>query len=66
MAEQRETVVVVTGASRGAGKGIAVALGKEQGMKMPLADATRKQYERMIKEGLGTASAAGIAVDSGN
>jgi 3-hydroxyisobutyrate dehydrogenase len=41
--------------------GIAVALAKEQGMKLPLAEATRKQYERMIIEGLGELDKSGLA-----
>lgn len=41
--------------------GIAVALAKEQGMKLPLAEATKKQYERMIMEGLGELDKSGIA-----
>jgi 3-hydroxyisobutyrate dehydrogenase len=41
--------------------GIAVSLAKEQGMKLPLAEATKKQYDRMVKESLGELDKSGIA-----
>ena len=41
--------------------GIALKLGKEQGLNLPLAAATKKQYDRMIKEGLGELDKSGIA-----
>jgi 3-hydroxyisobutyrate dehydrogenase len=41
--------------------GIAWKLAKSQGLNLPLAAATRKQYERMIKEGLGGLDKSGIA-----
>ncbi len=41
--------------------GIALKLAKEQGLNLPLAVATKKQYERMIKEGLGELDKSGIA-----
>ena len=41
--------------------GIAVALAKEESLKLPLAEATKKQYERMVKEGLGELDKSGIA-----
>src|SRR5262245_24133623 len=33
--------------------GIALKLGKEQGLNLPLATVTKKQYDRMVAEGLG-------------
>ena len=41
--------------------GIALALGKEQKVNLPLAAATTKQYQRMIREGLGELDKSGIA-----
>ena len=41
--------------------GIALKLAKAQGLNLPLALATRKQYDRMIKEGLGDLDKSGIA-----
>jgi 3-hydroxyisobutyrate dehydrogenase len=41
--------------------GIASKLGKSQGLTLPLAGATRKQYDRMVAEGLGDLDKSGIA-----
>jgi len=41
--------------------GIAVALAREAGLNAPLAVATKKQYDRMVKEGLGELDKSGIA-----
>ena len=41
--------------------GIALKLGKEQGLNLPLAAATKKQYDRMVDEGLGELDKSGIA-----
>ena len=41
--------------------GIALKLAKQQGLNLPLAAATKKQYERMIKVGLGELDKSGIA-----
>ncbi len=41
--------------------GIALKLGKEQGLTLPLAAATKKQYDRMVTEGLGELDKSGIA-----
>ena len=41
--------------------GIALKLAKEQGLNFPLAVATKKQYDRMIHEGLGELDKSGIA-----
>jgi 3-hydroxyisobutyrate dehydrogenase len=41
--------------------GIALKLAKEQGLNVPLAAATKKQYDRMIKEGLGELDKSGVA-----
>jgi 3-hydroxyisobutyrate dehydrogenase len=41
--------------------GIALKLAKAQHLNLPLATATKKQYDRMIKEGLGELDKSGIA-----
>jgi len=41
--------------------GIALKLAKEQGLNLPLAAATKKQYDRMTSEGLGELDKSGIA-----
>jgi 3-hydroxyisobutyrate dehydrogenase len=41
--------------------GIALKLGKAQGLNLPLAMATKKQYDRMVAEGLGELDKSGIA-----
>jgi len=41
--------------------GIACELAREVGLELPLARATREQYERMIAEGLGELDKSGIA-----
>ena len=41
--------------------GIALKLGKAQGLKLPLAAATKKQYDTMVAKGLGELDKSGIA-----
>jgi 3-hydroxyisobutyrate dehydrogenase len=41
--------------------GIALKLAKTQGMNLPLAAATRKQFDRMVTEGIGELDKSGIA-----
>jgi len=41
--------------------GIALKLAKARGLNLPLALATKKQYDRMVKEGLGELDKSGIA-----
>jgi 3-hydroxyisobutyrate dehydrogenase len=41
--------------------GIALSLAREKGLNLPLAAATKKQYDRMVKEGLGELDKSGIA-----
>jgi 3-hydroxyisobutyrate dehydrogenase len=41
--------------------GIALKLAKEQGLALPLATATKKQYDKMTAEGLGELDKSGIA-----
>jgi 3-hydroxyisobutyrate dehydrogenase len=41
--------------------GIALKLAKDQGLNLPLATATKKQYDQMVKAGLGELDKSGIA-----
>ena len=41
--------------------GIALELARQRGLDLPLAGATKQQYERMIAEGLGELDKSGIA-----
>ncbi|MEY2499615.1 MAG: hypothetical protein QOD12_3171, partial [Verrucomicrobiota bacterium] len=41
--------------------GIALQLARELGLDLPLASATKAQYDRMITEGLGDLDKSGIA-----
>jgi len=41
--------------------GIALKLAKAQGLNLPLAIATKKQYDRMVREGLGELDKSGVA-----
>ena len=41
--------------------GIALKLGEDQGLKLPLAAATKSQYDRMVELGLGSLDKSGIA-----
>jgi 3-hydroxyisobutyrate dehydrogenase len=41
--------------------GIALKLGKTQGLNLPLATATKKQFDKMVAEGLGELDKSGIA-----
>ena len=41
--------------------GIALKLAKSQGLTLPLAAATKKQYDRMVAEGLGELDKSGVA-----
>src|SRR6185312_17089860 len=41
--------------------GIALRLAREQGLNLPLATATKKQYSKMVNEGLGDLDKSGVA-----
>ncbi len=41
--------------------GIALQLAEEAGLSLPLAKATREQFDRMVREGLGTLDKSGVA-----
>lgn len=59
--QNREHSCFFSAAHAAKDSGIALKLAKEQGLNLPLAVATKKQYDRMIKEGLGELDKSGIA-----
>src|SRR6266536_2846021 len=59
--QNREHSCFFSAAHAAKDSGIALKLGKEQGLNLPLAVATKKQYDRMIAEGLGELDKSGIA-----
>jgi 3-hydroxyisobutyrate dehydrogenase len=59
--QNREHSCFFSAAHAAKDSGIAVALAREQGLDLPLAVTTKRQYERMIKEGLGELDKSGIA-----
>ena len=59
--QNREHSCFFSAAHAAKDSGIALKLGKTQGLTLPLAAATRKQYDRMIAEGLGELDKSGVA-----
>jgi 3-hydroxyisobutyrate dehydrogenase len=59
--QNREHSCFFSAAHAAKDSGIALNLGKEKGLNLPLAVATKKQYDRMVKEGLGELDKSGIA-----
>ena len=59
--QNREHSCFFSAAHAAKDSGIALKLGKEQALNLPLAAATKKQYDRMIAEGLGELDKSGIA-----
>jgi 3-hydroxyisobutyrate dehydrogenase len=59
--QNREHSCFFSAAHAAKDSGIALKLAKEQGMNLPLAAATFKQYARMEKEGLGELDKSGVA-----
>ena len=59
--QNREHSCFFSAAHAAKDSGIALKLGKEQGLNLPLAVATKKQYDRMVAEGLGELDKSGIA-----
>jgi len=59
--QNREHSCYFSAAHAAKDSGIALKLAKGQGLNLPLATATKKQYDRMIKEGLGELDKSGIA-----
>lgn len=59
--QNREHSCFFSSAHAAKDSGIALSLAKEKGLNLPLAAATKKQYDRMVKEGLGELDKSGIA-----
>src|SRR5947207_289347 len=59
--QNREHSCFFSAAHAAKDSGIALKLGKAQGLTLPLAAATKKQYERMVAAGLGELDKSGIA-----
>lgn len=59
--QNREHSCFFSAAHAAKDSGIALKLGKEQGLNLPLAAATKKQYDRMAEAGLGELDKSGIA-----
>jgi 3-hydroxyisobutyrate dehydrogenase len=59
--QKREHSCFYSAAHAAKDSGIALKLGKDQGLNLPLAVATKKQYDRMAKEGLGELDKSGVA-----
>jgi len=59
--QNREHSCFFSAAHAAKDSGIALKLSKQAGLNLPLAAATKKQYDRMVKEGLGELDKSGIA-----
>jgi 3-hydroxyisobutyrate dehydrogenase len=59
--QNREHSVFFSAAHAAKDSGIALKLGKAQGLELPLAAATKKQYDRMTAQGLGELDKSGVA-----
>jgi 3-hydroxyisobutyrate dehydrogenase len=59
--QKRDHTCFFSAAHAAKDSGIALRLAKEQGLTVPLAAATKKQYDRMIAAGLGGLDKSGIA-----
>jgi 3-hydroxyisobutyrate dehydrogenase len=59
--QKRDHACFFSAAHAAKDSGIALSLGEKAGLDLPLAAATKKQYERMIAEGLGELDKSGIA-----
>lgn len=59
--QNREHDTYFSAAHAAKDSGIALQLGKEAGLTLPLAEATKRQYERMISCGLGELDKSGVS-----
>ena len=59
--QNREHSCFFSAAHAAKDSGIALSLAKEKGLTLPLASATKRQYDRMVKEGLGELDKSGVA-----
>lgn len=59
--QNRDHSCFFSGAHAAKDSGIALALAQEKGLNLPLAAATKKQYDRLVAEGFGDLDKSGIA-----
>ena len=59
--QNRDHSCFFSGAHAAKDSGIALFLAHEKGLNLPLAEATKKQYDRMVAEGFGDLDKSGIA-----
>jgi 3-hydroxyisobutyrate dehydrogenase len=59
--QNRDHICFFSSAHAAKDSGIALELARQLGLQLPLARATKEQYERMIEEGLGELDKSGIA-----
>src|SRR5204862_5851656 len=59
--QNREHSCFFSGAHAAKDSGLAVNLGKQKKLDLPLAAATKKQYDRMVRVGLGELDKSGVA-----
>jgi 3-hydroxyisobutyrate dehydrogenase len=59
--QNREHSCFFSAAHAAKDSGIALSLAREQGLHLPLAAATKKQFDTMVKEGLGELDKSGVA-----
>jgi 3-hydroxyisobutyrate dehydrogenase len=59
--QNREHSCFFSAAHAAKDSGIALRLAKEQGLNLPLAAATKKQFDKMVAEGLGELDKSGVA-----
>jgi 3-hydroxyisobutyrate dehydrogenase len=59
--QKRDHACFFSAAHAAKDSGIALKLGKTSGLNLPFATATKKQYDRMVAEGLGELDKSGIA-----
>jgi 3-hydroxyisobutyrate dehydrogenase-like beta-hydroxyacid dehydrogenase len=59
--QNRDHSCFFSGAHAAKDSGIALSLANEKGLNLPLAEATKKQFDRMVAEGFGDLDKSGIA-----
>jgi len=59
--QNRDHSCFFSGAHAAKDSGIALTLAHEKGLNLPLAEATKKQYDRMVSEGFGDLDKSGVA-----
>ncbi len=59
--QNRDHSCFFSGAHAAKDSGIALTLAQEKGLNLPLAEATKKQFDRMVAEGFGDLDKSGIA-----